>query len=62
MSVRPVQTFHCVESRSDGAVSEIVAVSESGLRANAGFFVLDSSIFEDIHEGEEIIPRRPHYC
>jgi glucose-1-phosphate cytidylyltransferase len=56
MSVRPVQTFHCVDSRSDGSVSEIVAVSESGLRANAGFFVLDSAIFGEIHEGEEIIP------
>jgi glucose-1-phosphate cytidylyltransferase len=56
MSVRPVQTFHCVEARDNGSVSEIVAVSESGLRANAGFFVLDHAIFENIHDGEEIIP------
>lgn len=56
MSVRPVQTFHCVQARENGSVSEIVAVSESGLRANAGFFVFDRSIFDEIHEGEEIIP------
>ncbi len=56
MSVRPVQTFHCVEARDDGSVSEIVAVSESGLRANAGFFVFDHAIFENIQDGEEIIP------
>lgn len=56
MAVRPVQTFHCVEADASGAVSDIIAVSESNLLANAGFFVFQQEIFDVIKEGEEIIP------
>ena len=56
MAVRPTQTFHCVVSNPDGSVNEIRAVAESELRMNAGFFVFDQSIFQEILPGEEIIP------
>lgn len=56
MAVRPTQTFHCVNSNDDGSVRDITAVTESNLRMNAGFFVFEHSIFDEIHPGEEIIP------
>lgn len=56
MAVRPVQTFHVVAANDNGAVSDITAVSETNLLANAGFFVFDREIFDVIEPGEEIIP------
>ena len=56
MAVRPVQTFHVVAADSSGAVSDITAVSETNLLANAGFFVFERGIFDVIEPGEEIIP------
>jgi len=57
MTVRPTQTFHCVNVKPDGSVNGIAAVADSDLRVNAGFFVFDQSIFQAIHEGEELIPK-----
>ncbi len=57
MAVRPTQTFHCVNSNQDGSVKDITAVAESDLRMNAGFFVFEHSIFDEIQPGEEIIPK-----
>jgi glucose-1-phosphate cytidylyltransferase len=57
MTVKPVQTFHVVGASKDGSVTDITAVSETDLRANAGFFVMDEAIFEEIRPGEEIIPK-----
>jgi glucose-1-phosphate cytidylyltransferase len=56
MTVRPTQTFHVVGAERDGSVTDITAVSQTDLRANAGFFVFDQSIFQEIQPGEEIIP------
>jgi glucose-1-phosphate cytidylyltransferase len=55
MTVRPMQSFHCVTSEESGAVSTISSVVESGLRINAGFFAFEQEIFDYIHEGEELI-------
>ena len=57
MTVRPTQTFHCVNVKPDGSVNGIAAVADSDLRVNAGFFVFDQSIFKAILEGEELIPK-----
>jgi glucose-1-phosphate cytidylyltransferase len=57
MTVRPCQTFHCVNAAPDGSVNNIVAISETDLRTNAGFFVFDQSVFQEILPGEEIIPK-----
>ncbi len=57
MTVSPKETFHCVKVASDGSVNEIAAVADSDLRVNAGFFVFDQSIFDVIHDGEELIPK-----
>jgi glucose-1-phosphate cytidylyltransferase len=57
MTVRPTQTFHCVNANPDGSVYGITAVGEAELSVNAGFFVFEQSIFDEIHPGEEIIPK-----
>ena len=57
MTVRPTQTFHCVNANRDGSVYGITAVGEAELSVNAGFFVFEQSIFQEIHPGEEIIPK-----
>ncbi len=56
MTVRPTQTFHCVNANPDGSVHGITAVGEAELSVNAGFFVFEQSIFQEIHPGEELIP------
>ncbi len=55
MTVRPTQTFHCVDSRPNGEVEQIKLISETGARINAGFFVLEQEIFQYIHDGEELV-------
>lgn len=56
LTVRPTQTFHCVSANTNGEVDQIMAVGDSDLRMNAGFFVFEQSIFKEILPGEEIIP------
>jgi glucose-1-phosphate cytidylyltransferase len=55
MTVRPTQTFHCVNTHDDGMVTRIQAISETNTRINAGFFVLDQAIFSHLRAGEELI-------
>ena len=57
MTVRPPQSFHCVNTNPDGSVHDITAVGEAKLRVNAGFFVFEKEIFDVIQPGEEIIPK-----
>jgi len=57
MTVRPTQTFHCVDAAEDGSVHGITAIGEAELCVNAGFFVFEQAIFQEIQPGEEIIPK-----
>lgn len=55
MTVRPTQTFHCVSTRTDGEVTQITPISDTGVRINAGFFAFEQDIFRQIRDGEELI-------
>jgi glucose-1-phosphate cytidylyltransferase len=55
MSVRPSQSFHCVSSDDDGSVTNLEEVRETDLRINAGFFVFQHEIFDELHTGEELV-------
>ena len=55
LSVRPTQSFHAVEFSEEGGVCALTPIRESDLWMNAGFFVLDSSIFDVLGPGEELV-------
>jgi glucose-1-phosphate cytidylyltransferase len=55
MSVRPSQSFHCVSTDDDGAVTSLEEVRQTDLRINAGFFVFQHEIFDQLHAGEELV-------
>jgi glucose-1-phosphate cytidylyltransferase len=55
LSVRPNLSYHTVESNADGIVTGIREVGQSGMRINAGFFVLKQDIFRYIRAGEELV-------
>ncbi len=55
LSVKPVQSFHTVLLGDQGEVRMIRAVDKSDLWINAGFFVLDQSIFDFMRPGEELV-------
>lgn len=55
ISVRPSQSYHCVESCDDGYVSRLVEMTEHDVWVNGGYFVLKSEIFDVIEAGEELV-------
>ena len=56
-TVRSWQSFHFVESTSDGLVSAIGPLRNHELLINGGYFVLRREIFDYIQEGEELVER-----
>jgi glucose-1-phosphate cytidylyltransferase len=55
LSVKPNLSYHVVQSDPDGLVTEIREIAQSGIRINAGFFVLKREIFKYLHPGEELV-------
>jgi glucose-1-phosphate cytidylyltransferase len=55
LCVKPNQTFHVVSLKSDGTVSDIQHIVQSGIRMNGGYFVFRKEIFKYIREGEELV-------
>jgi glucose-1-phosphate cytidylyltransferase len=55
IAVRSSQSFHAVQTDADGTVSSLGAMQDQTLWINGGFFVLRSSIFDYLHEGEELV-------
>lgn len=55
LAVKPSQSFHTVNMGHDGAVQSIRAVTETDIRINAGYFVLQREIFDYIRRGEELV-------
>ena len=53
--VRPNQSFHTVSLASDGRVTDIRHVGESGLWINGGFFAFKREIFDYLKEGEDLV-------
>lgn len=55
LSVRPTQTFHIVQMRGDGQVSDIKDLGKSGMWINGGFMVFRKEFFSYIKSGEELV-------
>jgi glucose-1-phosphate cytidylyltransferase len=55
MSVTVPQSFHVVRADADDVATGLEPVTKSAVRINAGFFVLRGEIFNDLHEGEELV-------
>jgi glucose-1-phosphate cytidylyltransferase len=55
VAVRSAQSFHAVHTDADGRVVGLGAMQEQPLYINGGYFVLRSSIFDYLHEGEELV-------
>jgi glucose-1-phosphate cytidylyltransferase len=55
LSVKPNLSYHVAETGDDGLVTSIKELTRSGIRINAGFFVLKKEIFRYMRAGEELV-------
>jgi glucose-1-phosphate cytidylyltransferase len=55
LSVRPNLSYHVTQTGDDGLVTSIEELTQSGIRINAGFFVLKQEIFRQMRPGEELV-------
>jgi glucose-1-phosphate cytidylyltransferase len=55
LSVKPNLSYHVATADDNGLVTSIKELTQSGIRINAGFFVLKSDIFKHIQPGEELV-------
>lgn len=53
--VRPPYSFHTVNFGTDGMVSELVEMKQSGAWMNGGYMMLRREIFENLRPGEELV-------
>jgi glucose-1-phosphate cytidylyltransferase len=55
LSVKPNISYHVSMTDDSGLVTDIKEFTQSGLRINAGFFVLKRDIFRYVRPGEELV-------
>jgi len=55
LSVKPNLSYHIAETNTDGLVTGIKEFTQSGIRINAGMFVLKRDIFRYMRPGEELV-------
>jgi glucose-1-phosphate cytidylyltransferase len=55
LSSRPTYNFHVAKIDGSNTVVELEDVTRAGLWINAGYFVFRREIFEQLHEGEELV-------
>jgi glucose-1-phosphate cytidylyltransferase len=55
LSVKPNLSYHVVQSDPKGLVTGIKELTKSGIRINAGVFVLKREIFKYMRPGEELV-------
>ena len=55
LSVKPNLSYHVVETHSSGLVTGIREFAQTGIRINAGFFVLKKDIFKYMEPGDELV-------
>jgi glucose-1-phosphate cytidylyltransferase len=55
LSVKPNLSYHAAKTNADGLVTAIEEVKQSGLRINAGFFILKGDIFRYMQPGDELV-------
>jgi glucose-1-phosphate cytidylyltransferase len=56
-AVRSSQSFHAVHSEPDGTVVHMGTMPDQQLWINGGYFVMRPSVFEYLHEGEELVEK-----
>jgi glucose-1-phosphate cytidylyltransferase len=56
LAVPPVSTHHVVEIGADGLVTGVRDVQELMQWENGGYFVLRQGIFDNLREGEDMVP------
>jgi glucose-1-phosphate cytidylyltransferase len=55
LSVKPNLSYHVAMTDGDGVVTGIKEFNQTGVRVNAGFFVLKNDIFKYLRPGEELV-------
>jgi glucose-1-phosphate cytidylyltransferase len=55
LSVKPNLSYHFAKTDPDGLVTGIEELKQSGIRINAGFFVLKKDIFRYMRPGDELV-------
>jgi glucose-1-phosphate cytidylyltransferase len=55
LSVKPNLSYHIVQTDPRGLVSAMSEFTQSGIRINAGFFVLKRDIFKYMQVGDELV-------
>jgi glucose-1-phosphate cytidylyltransferase len=55
LAVRPAQSFHTVSADANGVVQSIEPIHGADVWVNGGYFCLRNSVFEVMHEGEELV-------
>jgi glucose-1-phosphate cytidylyltransferase len=55
VAVRSSQSFHAVHAEEDGLVTHMGAMPQQALWINGGYFVLRSTIFDYMREGDELV-------
>lgn len=57
LAVQTPQSFHCVETDTEGLVKNFGQLSNADFWINAGFFCLRSDIFDYLEEGDELVEK-----
>ena len=55
LSVKPSLSYHVVQTGPGGLVTGIKEFTQTGIRINAGFFVLKRDIFKYMQPGDELV-------
>lgn len=55
LAVKPNLSFHVVVADAQGTVTDILAIRETPIRVNGGYFILRPQIFEFMRAGEELV-------
>jgi glucose-1-phosphate cytidylyltransferase len=55
LSVKPNLSYHVVQTHSRGLVTGLQEFTQTGIRINAGFFVLKRDIFKYMEPGDELV-------
>jgi glucose-1-phosphate cytidylyltransferase len=56
LAVPPVSTHHVVEVADNGEVTRVRPVTDLMQYENGGYFVMRPAIFDELREGEEMVP------
>jgi glucose-1-phosphate cytidylyltransferase len=55
LAVAPQASFHIIDVDQESRVSGIKAANDLSMRINGGYFVLRQGVFDELHEGEDLV-------